>query len=379
MMKGNENMRNFTDIERVVVKVGTSTLTNENGMLNQVKISHLVSQLATLMHEGKQVVLVTSGAIGAGMGVLGMSERPETIPQKQACAAVGQVYLIDLYQQLLAQHGLYCAQMLLNHDDFTNRERLLNMTNMFHALFEQQVMPVINENDAVSVDEIKIGDNDTLGGLVASVIGADLYVILSDIDGLFTANPQTHPNAEIIHHVDGLTPEIYQMAGGSGSKLGTGGMVTKLNAAKIVTTYGGKMLLVNGSQHQSITDAVAGKLIGTMFTATSEKPLQARQHWIAYRSKASGTIIVDSGAKQALISARKSLLPKGVLQVEGDFLVGEIVEIADEQGKTFAKGIVQYASHEISLIKGLHSQEIIEVLHEKHFDEIIHANNLVIF
>lgn len=372
-------MRMLSDIERVVVKVGTSTLTNENGMLNQVKISHLVAQLAQLMIEGKQVVLVTSGAIGAGMGVLGLSERPETIPQKQACAAVGQVYLIDLYQRLLAQHGLFCAQMLLNHDDFTNRERLLNMTNMFTALFDQKVMPIINENDAVSVDEIKIGDNDTLGGLVASVVDADLYVILSDIDGLFTANPQTNPDASIIHHVDGLSAEIFQMAGGSGSKLGTGGMVTKLNAAKIVTTYGGKMLLLNGSEYNGITKGVTGEQIGTLFTDTKAKPLHAREHWIAYRSKASGLIIVDAGAKRAMIEKRTSLLPKGVSQVEGDFLIGEIVEISDEAGHVFAKGIVQYASHEISLIKGLHSQQIIDVLHEKHFDEIIHANNLVIF
>ncbi|MGL6058980.1 MAG: glutamate 5-kinase [Culicoidibacterales bacterium] len=372
-------MRNLTEIERVVVKVGTSTLTNENGMLNQVKISHLVAQLAQLMHEGKQVVLVTSGAIGAGMGVLGMNARPETIPQKQACAAIGQVYLIDLYQRLLAQHGLICAQMLLNHDDFTNRERLLNMTNMFNALFDQQVMPIINENDAVSIDEIKIGDNDTLGGFVSSVVGADLYVILSDIDGLFTANPQTNPEATILHHVDGLSEAIYDMAGGAGSKLGTGGMVTKLNAAKIVTTYGGQMMLLNGSRHNGIIDAVKGEMIGTLFTDSKAQPLHARQHWIAYRSKASGMIIVDAGAKVALTQKRTSLLPKGVVQVEGDFLVGEIVEIADEQGTIFARGIVQYASHEISLIKGLHSQAILDILHEKHFDEIIHANNLVIF
>ncbi len=372
-------MRKFKEMNRVVVKVGTSTLTNENGMLNQVKISHLVTQLATLMHGGKEVVLVTSGAIGAGMGVLGLTKRPETIPQKQACAAVGQVYLIDLYQQLLAQHGLYCAQMLLNHDDFTNRERLLNMTNTFHALFEQKVMPIINENDAVSVDEIKIGDNDTLGGLVASVVRADMYMILSDINGLYTANPQTNADAKLLSHIDGLTDEIYQMASGSGSALGTGGMITKLHAAKIVIKSGGQMLLLNGSQHNAVLDSLAGKELGTLFVDTKEKPLHAREHWIAYRSKAKGFICVDDGAKDALMKHRKSLLPKGVLSVEGEFLVGEIVEVVDEQGTAFAKGIVQYSSQDIQLIKGVHSQAITDILHEKHFDEIIHANNLVIF
>ena len=364
------------NIKRVVVKIGSSTLTYENGRINLSRMEIIARQLADLHNKGYEVIIVSSGAIGAGIGKLGMKKRPSTIPKKQAAAAVGQGVLLHMYEKLFAEYGQTVAQILLTREDMTNRLRFLNSRNALFELLDMGVIPIINENDAVVVDEIKFGDNDTLSALVSSLIEADILIILSDIDGLYSDNPRVNPNAKMFKWIDEITDEIENCAGDAGSSLGTGGMITKIRAAKIAVSSGTNMVIANGSDPHIISDILDGKDVGTWFKAT-ECPLQARKRWIAFGKKPMGTINIDNGAYIAICKNNKSLLPSGIISISGDFSEGELVSINDKNNVEVARGIVNYPSHEIDMIKGLDSSKIEKILGHKNYDVVIHTDNLV--
>lgn len=369
-------MENINNVKRLVVKVGTSSLTYKNGRLNLRKMEVLVRQLVDISNAGIEVVLVTSGAVGAGIGVLGFKERPKTLPEKQACAAVGQLSLLHMYQKMFSEYGKNTGQVLLTRDDISDRRRYLNARNTFFSLLDFGVIPIVNENDAIAVEELKFGDNDTLSAMVASLVEADLLAILSDIDGLYDSNPNENPEAKLIPSVYKITKEIEAMAGGAVSNLGTGGMATKIKAAKIATAAGVAMVILNGASENIISRFLDGESVGTLFHGT-ESPLKSKKHWIAYEAVAHGILHVDKGAEKALRN-NKSLLPKGIIKVSGVFNDGDPIEILSEDGQSLAKGITSYNSFEIKQIMGLETSEIETVLGHKHYDEVVHKNNMVI-
>lgn len=362
--------------KRIVVKVGSSTLTYENGRINLSQIENITRQLADIHNRGYEVILVSSGAIGAGIGKLGMKKRPSTIPEKQAAAAVGQGVLLHMYEKLFAEYGQVVGQILLTREDMTNRVRFLNARNSLFSLLDMGVIPIINENDAVIVDEIKVGDNDTLSALVASIIEADLLILLSDIDGLYNDNPNSNPDAKLLNWIDDITDEIEGYAKGAGSSLGTGGMITKVHAAKIAVSSGSLMVIGNGSTPNIIRDILDSKDVGTWFKPT-ENPLQARKRWIAFGKKSMGTIKVDNGAISALCKQNKSLLPSGIMESNGIFNEGDLVSIININNVEIARGIVNYSSNEIDIIKGLKSSDIELKLGHKNYDVVVHKDNLV--
>lgn len=368
--------RDITNIKRIVIKVGSSSLCDDDGIINREKILKIILQIVQLEEMGYTVILVSSGAVAAGMGSLGMKQRPATMPKKQALAAIGQAHLMQIYEELFQIFKRRCAQVLLNHDDFDYRPRLLNLYHTINALLEYNVIPIINENDALAVDEIKLGDNDTLAALMVPAVEAELLILVSDIDGLYTANPRTDPDAQLISYVKKVDQKIMSYAGDAGTRFGTGGMMTKLNAAKMVNAYGSAMCIVNGNKENAIVNALKGE--GTWFSGKSGRNLKARQHWLAYRAKSRGALIVDEGCKRALLERHTSLLPKGILEVTGRFQQGQVVDIVDGASVMLGRGIVNYGSDEIKLIKGLNTSEIEHVLHYKDYDEVIHANNIII-
>ena len=372
-----ENIRKSLNATRIVVKLGSSTLTHKNGQLNLARLDKLVLQLADLHNQGKEVILVSSGAVGAGIGKLGLKERPKTIPEKQACAAVGQGILMHMYEKLFAEYGKIVAQVLLTREDIVDRHRFLNARNALHTLLQLSVIPVINENDIVAIEEIRFGDNDTLSALVASLIEADLLIILTDIEGLYTSDPREDKNAKLIKEVDKITPQIKALAGGAGTTFGTGGMATKIEAGKIAVNSGTTMVIANGSKNNVLRRVIEGQQVGTLFHP-GKTPLQAKKKWIAFGSAVHGKIFVDKGASKALTKDGKSLLPGGITGLEGKFKTGNTVSILDEMGKEIARGIVNYSYKEIERIKGKKTTEIEEILGHKDFDEAVHRNNLVI-
>lgn len=371
-------MRDLQGIKRIVIKVGSSSLCDCKGQIEKEKILYLILQISKLIQRGYSIVLVSSGAIAAGMGTLKLDEKPQTIPEKQALAAIGQAQLMQIYEEVFQLFGLKCAQVLLNHDDFDNRKRLLNLTNTMNALMQYGVIPIVNENDALAVDEIKVGDNDTLAALLVPVVEADLLVLVSDIDGLYTANPHVDSNAKLIKFVDYVDDNIRNMAGDSSSQLGTGGMATKIRAAKIVNDYGSHLVIVNGSKENSLLHIFDETEEGTWFNGKSGENLNARTHWLTYRTSSKGCVVVDDGAAKALKEKRKSLLPKGIVDVREHFIMGQVVDIETIDGVKIAKGITNYSSEEIKLIKGHNSSDIESILHYKDYDVVVHANNMVI-
>ncbi len=372
-----ERKEYLADCRRIVVKVGSSSLTHPTGKLNLSQIERLVRQLADLHHQGKELVLVSSGAIGAGMGKLGLKSRPKTIPEKQALAAVGQGILLHMYEKMFAEYGQTVAQVLLTREDVADRRRFLNARNALMTLLGYGAIPIINENDTVAVEEIKFGENDTLSALVASLVDADLLILLTDIDGLYTANPKEDPSAQLICEVEEITPEVEKLAGGAGSALGTGGMATKLSAGKIATNSGVGMIIADGSRPNVLLEALSGEPVGTFFTPR-EYRLQCRKRWIAFGTPVQGKIFVDDGAKRAIEHKGKSLLSSGITGVEGSFDLGNVVSITNSLGEEFARGIVNYGSREIEQIKGAHSKDIEKILGHKDYDEVIHRDNLVL-
>lgn len=371
-------MRDLRNIKNLVIKIGSSSLCDDEGNINKEKILNLIQQIAYIKRKGINITLVSSGAINAGVHIMNLAKRPQTIPQKQALAAIGQASLMQIYEELFSLFNLRCAQILLNHDDFDDRKRLMNFNNAMQALIDYDVVPIINENDTLAVEEIKVGDNDTLASLVVPAVNADMVVLVSDINGLYDDNPHTNENAKLIKNVNGITKEIEDMAKDASSKVGTGGMITKIKAAKVCNDFGCDMAIVNGNQQNVLVDLMDGKDVGTYFNGVAGRTLNSRQHWIMYRSMPKGSIIVDDGAKLALINNHTSLLPKGIVDVRGNFLISQIVDIIDINNILLARGMVNYSSDEIKLIKGLNTREIKNVLHYKDYDEVVHANNLVL-
>lgn len=358
----------------IVVKVGTSTLTHETGNLNLMRMEHLVRQLADLKNQDREVILVTSAAIGAGMGRLGIRQRPKEIPAKQALAAIGQGILMQTYEKLFSEYGTAVAQVLLTKDDVADRSRYLNARNTLKKIIQYGAVPIINENDTVTFDEIKVGDNDTLAAMVAGLVDADLLVLLSDIDGLYTADPRKEADAQLIPLVEEITPEIEALAGDPGSKFGSGGMQTKIAAARIAVTQGIPMVLANGSAPDCLQFLNGTPGNGTLFLA-KQHPLGSRKGWLAFSTRRAGSLTVDKGAAEAIVKNGKSLLPKGISQVEGKFTRGAVVEVLSE-GRVIARGIVNYSDADIVRIMGRHSHEIDSILGQGHEVEVIHRDNL---
>ena len=361
--------------KRIVVKVGTSSLTYANGKLNLPQIDLLARQLTDLYNQGKEVVLVSSGAIATGMGRLGLEEKPKDIPKKQALAAVGQGVLLHIYEKMFAEYGQIVAQLLLTKADLDNHVRFLNARNTLLALLKMGIIPIINENDTVSIDEIRIGDNDTLAATVGVLIEADLVILLSDIKGLYDSDPHKNPQAHLLEVVEKIDEQIENIAGTAGSNLGTGGMITKISAAKIANNAGIPMVIAHGAEENILAKIVKGENVGTLFLANDVKP-HLRKCWITFGCKINGALIVDDGAKNALVSNGKSLLSSGIKAVEGNFSKGAVVSICDENRREFARGMVNYSSKELEIIKGAKSKEINDLLGYKDYDEVIHRDNL---
>lgn len=363
--------------KRIVIKVGTSTLTYDNGRLNLERIEALVRQISDLYNRGKEVVLVSSGAVGAGLPLLGLHEKPKDIATKQAAAAVGQGVLLHIYEKLFREYGIVVGQLLLTRDDSVMKNRYVNLRNTLVSLISMQVIPIINENDVVAVDELKIGDNDTLSAMVASIVEADLLIILSDIDGLYTANPQSDPMAELIPTINSITPDVMKLAGGAGTSRGTGGMITKLEAALIAVNSGCHMIIANGSRPGIISAIANGEDIGTHFIRSTGKP-HMKKRWLAFGSRLKGTLHVDEGCARAIQEKGSSLLAVGIKSVTGGFLEGETVSVYynDEE---IGRGMVNFSSQEINKIKGLKTEDMAKTLEiNSTFDEVIHRDNLVV-
>lgn len=366
----------LTKKKRIVVKVGSSTLTHESGKLNYHRIERLVMEIADLANQGKQMVLVSSGAVSAGLGPLGLAKRPQTIREKQAVAAVGQGVLLHTYEKMFREYGQTVGQVLLTRMDAQNRKNFMNSRNTLLTMLDMGIIPIINENDVVAIDEFKIGDNDTLSAMVSSIIDADLLVLLSDIDGLYTANPQTHPEAVLIPNVKEIDKHFYEIAEGAGTSIGTGGMYTKIQAASLATSAGVDMIIASGSEDGILRRICQGEEIGTWFTA-KDSNLHSKKRWLLSGSKSEGTIVVDEGCRNALIGHGSSLLPVGVVRVEGRFHEGDIVRVICD-GVAIAKGIVNYNSEQIAAIKKHQTDEIATILgHEGVYEEVIHRDNLV--
>ena len=365
-------------VKRIVVKVGTSTLANADGSLNEDKIKQIVANLSEL-NENAEVVFVTSGAVGAGMGQMKLAHKPKSIVEKQALAAIGQVSLIHLYQILFWAHGKTIAQLLLTKDDFSDRRRYLNMRSVLRSLLAKKIIPVINENDPVvgeGIKGVKVGDNDTLSALVAGLIEADLLVILTDIDGLYDKNPSVFADAKFINLVENLDDSIRAAAGAEGSKFGTGGMRTKITAAQMATKNGTHLIIANGADPRNIVRAAQGCEVGTLFLAGKNR-INSRKYWLAYSAADNGSVAIDAGAAKALKEG-KSLLAVGIREVTGEFERGETLVIKDVGGQALARGITNYSSAELALIKGRKSEEIEAVLGYKYEDEALHIDNIAL-
>lgn len=362
---------------RVVVKVGTTTLTHASGKLNLQCMEELVKELAAFKDQGKEVVLVTSGAVGAGIGRLGLSRSPKTIVERQALAAIGQGLLMQVYEKLFSEYGQIVAQVLLTRSDVSERQRYLNSRNTLLALLDYGVIPIINENDTVATEELKIGENDGLSALVAGLIDAELLVLLSDIDGLYTADPRKDLDAKLIACVPEITHEIKEMAGGTGSMFGSGGMLTKINAAQLATSSGSMMVLLNGAEPANLRCLFTGEPIGTVFLSKNTA-VNHRKRWIACGPKPEGVLIVDPGAEQALLQQGKSLLPSGVIGIVGEFEEGALVKITNGSGNEIGRGFSNYTAAQLQKIRGKHTCVIESILGFKHSDEAVHRDNLVI-
>ena len=359
-----------------VVKVGTSVLAGPDGVLDTSRVHHLAEQLSAVIDTGRKVALVSSGAVGAGMGRLGLKRRPDNLRQLQAAAAVGQSYLIRAYDESLRRHGRHAAQLLLTHEDFDSRPRYLNMRNTLQALFEWGAVPIINENDTISVDEIRFGDNDRLAAMVANLLQAPLLVILSVVDGLLRTDPATQAS-EVIPLVPQIDDQVLALAGGSRSALGTGGMQSKLAAARLVTQAGGSVIIASGTKAEPLTQILRGEPVGTLFLAHGPNH-KARKRWIGLTARPRGFFIVDDGARRAIESGTTSLLAIGILEISGEFDKGDVVGIRDPSGREFARGLTNYAAADARAIRGLRTSQARKALGSALYDEVVHRDNLVL-
>jgi len=363
--------------KRIVVKVGSSLVSSRGAGLQPERIDRLADEIAALRSSGREVLIVSSGAIISGIKKLALKDYPKSLPVKQAAAAVGQSRLMWAYEKSFERLGLMVAQILLTHQDLADRRRFLNARHTLTALIGFGVIPIINENDTVAVDEIRVGDNDTLAADVAHLVDADLLVILSDVDGLFTDDPRKNPSAELIPLITEINHDIERRAGVSATFEGTGGMATKVRAAKKVGEFGVAVLILNGQQTGLLSNVLSGSAGGSLFLP-KERRLTSRKHWIGYTLRSRGSITIDQGAVEALAKRGKSLLASGILNVVGPFEVGDPVSCLDQSGKEFAKGLVNFSSDTLSKIKGLKTAEIQQQLGPQEYEEVIHRDNLVI-
>lgn len=371
------NRAELKEAKRIVVKVGTSTITYPTGKMNLSRMEKLVRELTDLTNQGREILLVTSGAIAVGMDRMGKKKRPRAIPERQALAAVGQGALMHAYGSLFAAYGKMAGQVLLTRENSLRHHQYTNSRNALKAMLDMGVLPVVNENDAVAVDEVKIGDNDTLSATVATLVDADVLILLSDVDGLYTANPQRDKTARLISEVREITPEIEALAGDAGSSAGTGGMKTKIEAAKMAMSAGVTMVIARGDEDGVIRAILHGEAVGTLFPA-KEAHLKARKSWLAFGRHIAGDLVVDDGCAAAMLTGGKSLLAAGLVSVEGDFEARSTVRVLNLAGREIARGIVNYDAVSLRKIAGHRTKEIAEVLPAPVFDEVIHRDNMVL-
>jgi len=364
------------DVKKVLIKIGSAVLTGDNGLDLNI-IEQLVDEMVDLKKRGYHIVIVTSGAIASGKHRMGINGPLKSMPQKQAAAAIGQGRLMRVYSNAFGKHGIYVAQILLTMSDLTDRKRFLNIRNTLTTLMEWGVIPIINENDTVAVDEIKFGDNDQLAAMIANITEAHLLVNLTSTDGLYDRNPNRSKKAKVIPVVSEISEVIEQAATDETSDVGSGGMKSKVQAAKKVTAFGIPYIIAAGKEKAILRDLCAGKERGTLFLPMKEH-LNSRKYWIAFTLRSRGKLTVDDGAKKALIEEGKSLLPSGVIEVEGDFHVGDPVLCLDGGGKILAKGLTNYGAEEVRKIMGLKTSRIQQVLGYKDYDEVIHRDNMAV-
>ncbi|MDK1032321.1 MAG: glutamate 5-kinase [Planctomycetia bacterium] len=361
----------FASAKSLVVKFGSSVLSDDDGSLDEGRIGNLAEQVFALRQSGRLVTVVSSGAIGAGLAEMGLPQRPSNLPQLQACAAVGQTQLMRAFQAALKPRGCHTAQMLLTRGDFDDRTRYLNARNCIHALLDYGAIPIINENDTVSVDEIRLGDNDILAAMVTNMLCADVLILLTVVDGLYS----DAAGGEVLDIVtDGES--LKHLIDSTRSPLGVGGMATKLEAIASVNAAGESAVIANGRRPDVLTDIVDGKVVGTLFVPTKAK-MAGRKRWIGLTSRPRGKLIIDDGAAMAILN-RKSMLASGITKVEGNFERGDVVALLDTSGKQLACGLSNYSSDEVDRVKGLKTSQFKDILGEKPYDEIIHVDNMVI-
>ena len=385
-------MRNeiLKNIKTVVIKIGSSVISNRDKGRSSLEcglskdwVRHYARKIKFIRDKGYDVVLVSSGAIMAGRERLEFSRAELTIPEKQACAAIGQSFLMHTYEKAFEKKKLKVAQILLSHDDLGNRRRYLNAKHTIEALLEKGVVPIINENDSVTVEEIKIGDNDTLSATVACLVDAQLLIILSDVEGLYDKDPSLKnrhgaAKAQLISHIPKVNEGIEKIAGKSNNRLTVGGMITKVLAAKKTMSFGIPTLVVNGLDEKIIENIFAGKNVGTLFWSGKGK-IRDRKHWIAHTLKSSGTLTIDEGARKALMERGKSLLPAGLVKVKGNFEFGNALTLIDEEGEEIGRGLVNYNSRDLEQIKGMKTSAVRGLMGESYYEEVIHRDDLIIF
>ena len=377
-------------VKRVVVKIGSSVISNRDKGRSPLEcglsrdwVRHYARKIKTIRDRGIDVVLVSSGAIMAGRERLEFARADLTVPEKQACAAIGQSFLMHTYEKAFEKKELKVAQILLSHDDLGNRKRYLNAKHTIETLLEKGVIPIINENDSVTVEEIKIGDNDSLSATVACLVDAQLLIILSDVEGLYDRDPSVKvkagvEKAQLLSHISKVNEDIEKIAGKSNNHLTVGGMVTKVRAAKKTMSFGIPTLVVNGLDEKVIENIFAGKEVGTLFWSGKGK-IRDRKHWIAHTLKSAGTLTLDAGARKALLERGKSLLPAGLLKVTGNFEFGNAVTLLDELGKEIGRGLVNYNSRDLENIKGLKTSAVRSLMGKSFYEEVVHRDDLVIF
>ncbi len=367
---------NITCARRIVVKVGSGVLTRDLGLDLDI-IASLARQISAQMDRKKEVILVSSGAVASGVKKIGLPKRPDKMPEKQAAAAIGQAGLIHEYEMAFSRHGKHVAQILLTDEDLSNRKRYLNARNTMGTLLAWGVLPIINENDTVAVSEIKFGDNDSLSARIALLMEADLLINLTDIDGLYDKDPRRNPDARRIPELVSIGRHIEELAGGVPGALGTGGMLTKIKAARKMIASGIPMIIASGKDPDILSDLFQGRDKGTFFRPKHQR-LGSRKSWIAFNSKPKGVLYLDGGAAEAVKNRGKSLLPSGIVRVTGEFGMGAPVEIRNPEGALIAVGLVNYSAEEIDIIKGLNSRDIEKRLGHKEYDEVIHRDNLAL-
>ncbi len=366
----------LSSVRKVLIKIGSGVLTGKEGLDLNI-IDQLVDDIAGQKKRGLHVVMVTSGAVASGRHRMGITRKLKNMPEKQAAAAIGQGRLMRVYSNAFGRHGLNVAQLLLTMSDLTDRKRFINVRNTLSQLLEWGVIPIINENDSVSVDEIKFGDNDHLAAMMANIIEADLLINLTNTDGLYDRNPKTSRKAKAIKLVREITAEIEAAATADADPVGTGGMKSKIMAAQKVTACGIPYVIASGKKQGVLDEIFAGTETGTLFLPMTNC-LSSKEHWIAFTLRARGKLILDDGARNAILSRGKSLLPSGIIGVEGDFAAGDAVACFDSEGRQIAKGLVNYTSEEIKKIQGLKTSRIEQVLGYKHYDEVIHRDNMAV-